>query len=439
MRLKNLARVYAFLVLLSGLMIVTAVLGGHGGISSGGKLFPPELTVDRIAYVGLDGQIRTIKPDGSGEVRISPGEGVYTWPTWSPDGLSVVFSGFRSDAENPLKPRVSLLSHNTLSKGLRELHVRPTGVSSLIAPFTPHYPYWSPNGRCLAFIGNTVDGLTLYLVDMADMTPAVPTLDKGPLWLDWSPDSRYLLVHRADEILLIDAQQGTTERLGVESDAISYRVPAWRPPGTRFTFVSGDMAGGYALYTSGLDDLDPTLVDQIPPNTAFLWSPNGNYLAVTRSQPNIVFFDRRVLSVYDRVTFYLGDGSRLPLEIRDNVLAFFWSPNSSKLAYVTLSDLGGPLRWNILDIAQGESWPLADFFPSEDQVTLFQYFYQYAHSHLIWSPRSDALVFSGQIAGTAVSVSYQQQQNPQIFVLSADKLRSALRIGDGYLGFWSPR
>ena len=54
-------------------MVTIAVLGGHGGASSSGQPSPPGLAVDRIAYVGVDGAIRTVNPDGSGVNVITPG------------------------------------------------------------------------------------------------------------------------------------------------------------------------------------------------------------------------------------------------------------------------------------------------------------------------------------------------------------------------------
>ena len=63
---------------------------------------------------------------------------------------------------------------------------------------------------------------------------------------------------------------------------------------------------------------------------AFLWSPAGRSLAVGRSQ-------LRGGLIYDGVTFYSPDGTKQSVEIEGEAIAFFWSPDSSKLAYVTLS------------------------------------------------------------------------------------------------------
>ena len=429
-------RLSAFLLLLSALMVVTAVVGQHGGTSDSGAPVPPDLGVDRIAYVDADRQVHTVKPDGTDDVRISPDEGRYTWPTWSPDGRRLLISGVLHDGSD--EPRVSLYAYNTYTRRLNELHVREPGVRFDVAFEAPHYPFWSPDGTRIAFIGATRDGLRLYLDDVRDDAAPSPTLDSGPMWMDWSPDSRHLLVHRGLDHILVDAGDGATRTLDVPSDGGGYNVPAWRPTGDAITFVAGDASRGYRLHTSGLDVADGVLVTEVPQNTAFLWSPNGGYLAAGEG-PQPYLYGPNIIWVYGRVAFYADDGWPLDLAVHDNVVAFFWSPDSTKLAYVTLDDQRGSLRWNILDVADGSSWPLADFIPSFDQFTVLQFFDQYAHSHSLWSPDSRSLVFAGTVVGTAVSAASRKQQVNHIIVLATHREPLFQAIADGSLAFWSPR
>ena len=86
-------------------------------------------------------------------------------------------------------------------------------------------------------------------------------------------------------------------------------------------------------------------------------------------------------------------------------MAYFWSPDGSRLAYVALSKKAGILRWTVLNVVNGERWPLVDFIPSRDQLTIFQFFDQYAYSHSPWSPDSRSLVFAGKLVDGAVPVS----------------------------------
>jgi TolB protein len=100
------------------------------------------------------------------------------------------------------------------------------------------------------------------------------------------------------------------------------------------------------------------------------------------------------------------------------VLAFFWSPDGRKIAYFTLGSLPGDgvqalvrpdntrvrskprvqhpelkLDVWVVDLVDRKPLRIATFVPSDTFLTQFlPYFDQYALSHRIWSPSSDALV-----------------------------------------------
>ncbi len=99
-------RVYTLLVLLLVLVVTAVVLVMEGRSSSDGEALP---AVNRIAYATLERQIRTVQPDGSDAVTISPEDGSFAWPTWSPDGRTLVFSGVVSEGQG--EPRIGLYSY----------------------------------------------------------------------------------------------------------------------------------------------------------------------------------------------------------------------------------------------------------------------------------------------------------------------------------------
>ena len=137
--------------------------------------------------------------------------------------------------------------------------------------------------------------------------------------------------------------------------------------------------------------------------------------------------------------FFSPDGAKQSLEIDENVIAYFWSPDSSKLAYVTLSDTRGALRWNILDVQDGARWPLVDFVPTPDQLSILQFFDQFAYSQSMWSPDSRSLLFAGSIVDEGISASLRLQPVSQIVVLDTEPNPTAQPIADGLLATWSPR
>ena len=98
-----------------------------------------------------------------------------------------------------------------------------------------------------------------------------------------------------------------------------------------------------------------------------------------------------------------------------DVLAFFWSPDGTRLAVVTIDDFLGPLpeastgrrakpilqdappdvilTWWLVDAATGEATERDQFLPTPQEFYIFQFFDQYAHSHRVWSPDSRYIVY----------------------------------------------
>ena len=403
-----------------------------------------DTVVNRIAYVSPDGRIFVVHPDGSGVEPASPDDGFFTWPTWSSDASKLVFSGVIN--QDIGMPQSVLYSLDRSTGRVAELHRGEPGFTGVVAEDTPHYAFWSPDGERLAFIGVSSRGLQLYLDDLRDDAGPEPILDQGPLWIDWSPDSRFLMVHRGGDHILLDADDGTMTWFEISSQVNSYRVPKWNHAGDALTLVTEEAGLGPALHVLGIDPDERTLADattpivsRVPQQAAFLWSPDGQHLAVTVPERAVVFSPLGLM-VYPRLGVIGTDRTGLPAaDIHENVIAFFWSPDSSKLAYVTLGGRSGVMSWNILDVAQGETWSLTEFIPSSDQLTVFRFFDQFAPSHSLWSPDSQSLVFAGRFPDRGSSTSSQQRQTDHIIVLATYPRPLPEVIADGRLAFWSPK
>jgi TolB protein len=135
----------------------------------------------------------------------------------------------------------------------------------------------------------------------------------------------------------------------------------------------------------------------------------------------------------------------------DETLAFFWSPNGRKIAYLATSSFdregvqvlaksrqAKPMHSDetqqskirldlmVVDIDSGENKFIVSFTPTEVFLRQFlPFFDQYALSHQLWSPDSDALILPMMIEGV-----------PHIMNVPIDG-RDALPVAAGVIGFWS--
>ena len=409
-------------------MLAALVVLGACGVFPLRDAPTPEPGVNLIAYATTDGQIRTVSPDGSSQVKISPDAGFFTWPIWSPDGTAVAFSGSSSGSD--LQGRLRLYVYYIGDQEPAVLYTNEPGLGPILNGM-PHYPIWAPDSQRLAFMAGVSEGLTLFLTDPRNRDGELVVIRNSPLYASWSSDSRYLLVHGGRDHFVIDLLEGLTA-LDLLARSDSYRAPAWWPAGNRMTFASEDDGGGRGLYLTDPDGGNRVLLDRVPGEVAFLWSPDGGSLAVAHSDTAGTF-------VYQGINLLAPDGTRRSVGTDEDVFAFFWSPDSTRLAYVTRSDSRGVLRWMVLDVLEGSRWPLVDFSPSEAQVAMFAFFDQFAYSHSPWSPDSRSLVFAGDIAGGAVSASLNRQSVSHIIVADAEPNSSVGPVAEGFLAVWSPR
>jgi TolB protein len=415
--------------LLAGLVILAVLLAATSIIAS--VRLQPEHAVNRIAFVDVNGIIHTIRPDGSDVRRVSPEiEGFFTWPTWSPDGRTLVYSGVTDGEDSTLN--VSLFASSASGSQNREIYRSEPGIVGLLAEGVVHYPLWSPDSQQVAFISTTSRGLTLFIDDLNSSEEPQYVLDNGPLWINWSPDSRQMLVHRGTEHFMVSAG-GEVQVKSLDIDSDAYRVPAWKPTGEAITFATIDGPFQYTVLSADVVEASietPKPLRTVQPVPAFLWSPDGQLLAIASSS-QVFVYQGLEMYLHRNLTIVPENNPDRPTIVRDPVLAFFWSPDSTKLAYVTLSDTRGVLRWMVVD-----------FIPSLEQLTMFQFFDQYAYSHSLWSPDSDALVFAGSLRSESITASYEAHPGHQglhVVVVNIDGVVSPQTIAEGFLAFWSPR
>ena len=401
----------------------------------------PEETVDLIAFVGQDDNIYTIRPDGTDQELVSiPMAGetaslvggaffdnhtIYNWPTWSPDATKLAFTSYSANGDFP-----GVLWLVDIPGGLPDKVFQDPDdtIGRFVAQRSPHYVYWSPQSDRIAFLAPTPESLVLYMIETAD-PPHPETVSFGaPSYMAWSPDGQYLLHHLVQELDLVDTRNNFA-RASLNADSLSYRTPAWSPDSSRIAYVN-DFQGGDRLVVSGIQGTSTTEVDRVNVLSAFLWSPTANEIAFTELGTG------RSLGIptYAGLAIFDADSGEKTQVTTREVVAFFWSPDGEKLAYVTVDRSASTISWYVNDRSGRSEKKLTDFIPSHEQLfVMFAFFDQYAYSNQLWSPDSNALVYSGRdpdANGTGGST---------IQVISVDGNDPPLVIAPGNLAFWSPR
>ena len=380
----------------------------------------------RILYVGNDFTVHTINPDGTGRRRLIQQEGLYTWPTWSPDDTRVAFSSFSQD---PLGPGKALYSTDTAGSELTLLFENAPESGPAIGLRIPHYSMWSPDGQHVAFLAVGESGLSLYVVRGSGQAEVRFITAGAPLYLAWSRDSKSLLVHRESGLFRVD-MDATERLLNLEADSLGYRAPAWSPSSDATAFLVSER-GRETLYVALSDGSQRRALGRIEGFGAFLWAPQGNRLAVGQSlaSDDPLMQDIQVVDV---------ESGSAQVVVQRPVLAFFWSPDGSKIAYVAVNDSQPPLQWRVVDLGTGQDTKIVDFHPSSDQLMLLAFFDQYAASHQVWSPDSQHLVFAGLLADGA-SEGSEESAISEVFVLDAEGDVPPQAVAPGLLASWSAR
>ena len=370
---------------------------------------------NRIAYVDHDFQIFTIDPDGSDERQMTSQDAMYSWPGWSPDGSGLVFSSF---SENLMGPDKALYTVDAGGADEAQLFENPPGVPPAIGPRAPHYSLWSPNGKHIAFLSMEDGELTLYLVEASGTGEAVRIAGGAPLYVSWSPDSHSLLIHLQGDLFRADID--APERLlDLRATSSGYRAASWSPRSNIAAFLDSR-----ALYVARADGSRRRELSSALGNAAFLWSPLGDQLALGHSfNADDPFLEE--LRLIDAVS------EEETVLVQRPIVAFFWSPDATKIAYVSLNDSEENLQWRVIDVASGTDRELVDFIPSSDQLTWYAFFDQYAQSHRVWSPDSRSLLFAGVLAGE------DRGTQSRIYVLSLEERQPVRAIASGTLATWS--
>jgi Tol biopolymer transport system component len=397
----------------------------------------------RLVYVGQDGDLYQAglapRDDGLAAVNLArrtsrarrltcgwEGSGddsrlYYVWPSYSPDGSLVACFGVRSGVGT--HPESGLYAVTEDGVAMHEIWRTSDAV--------PICESWSADSSRIALLLQAENGLSLELADVR--RPGLTTLvEKGsPLFWSWSPTTNLLAVHTGGSssvyedarLTIFDTAKGC--RPVTELRPGEFRTPAWSPDGTRLAYVDAGDDDREMLAIYRLDDGVSEMVAGVEGHSAILWSPDGRYIALSQAlgETPHLFTGVSIVDVRTGRAWVVSD---------ENVVAFFWSPCSSRIFSLAFSDDGG-MQWSSIDL-QGICQKLeVRFYPSRELVYFCWFFDQFAISHPLISPDGQSLTFAGHIADRD---GQKLEAEAAVYVQSVIEPSPPERVGPGHFGCW---
>ena len=405
------------------------------------------MAVNRIVYVGADGNVYTINPDGtdqsqltSTERRVGPaghilaqgsseGEIKYAWPTWSPDGTRLAVSRIVGSGR---RAGFSIEVVDTSTGGVTRVYDNEPDTIQVAGEGAPHYVYWSPDSEHLVFIASTTEELSLFTSTTAKGATPRRLTGQGPIYFSWADDSSFMLLHRGDELLMatVSGDDSPPPR-SLGTVGLGFRPPVVSKDASTMVYVA-NANGGDSVFVADtslrLTEARPVL--DVGPFSALLRSP-------TRDEVGVVDIPNATTRTYERLLVFSIDGTSQNVLVDGTVLAFFWSPDGEKIAYVTLGEERRSFEWWYVERSGGAPVKLAEFLPSSELQTIVNFFDQYAYSHSVWSPDSSQIVFTGLVTPASAGRNGSSAEVNRVYVLETKEGAKPREIATSRFAAWS--
>lgn len=254
-------------------LVISLVLGLSALAPPAGAAFPGRN--GRIAYA-RDGKVHVMRPDGSGEHRLSLGPGNKSQPSWSPSGNRLVYTCKLQGAN----PEICVAR----ADGSR----RRVLTSD---PASDEEPSWSPEGGSVLFTRgegpSEVAGDYLIVLDLETKTErTVLYRPDGIFHPRWSPDGSTIVYEAlgsgAKTDIFTTPADGSGGETNLTNSPESDNTPSWSPDGQLIAFDryidTGDIeTQRYAIFTMSPDGSNQRMA--VRSGLAPVFSPNGRRIA----------------------------------------------------------------------------------------------------------------------------------------------------------------
>jgi hypothetical protein len=405
--------------------------GPASGAPSGPATAGPIGSSGSIAVLAGDGSISVVAADGSSTLLDDTSDGMYGFPTWSPDGSRI--AAVRSDGTNTAVVVFDAPGGSSTPEP-EVIFAKPSA--------SPFYLYWTPDGTAVSFLVTEADVLSLRIAPADGSAPVDGSGDGSvvrtgnPFYYDWLAGDR-LLAHigTGTEAFLGEIGIDGTSGTGLEAPG-DFRSAVVSPDHGSIAFVRGATGGPGEVVVSGRDGSNEHSMT-VYGQTALMFDPSGTRVAsIGASDPSkTAGFPLGPLKLID------GPSGDVRTLVDGAVASFWWSPDGKTIAALRVQptigsatpsgeppqEVASEVRLIFVDVASGATLSQPVIRPTERFVTaLIAYFDQYALSHQLWAPDGSAMLMPeiGDDGMTHVVVRHPDGSNPIML--------------DGEIAFWSP-